>query len=111
MGGADPRERWTSCTRWGLSGSDGKPRNVVIDSNDDAWLIGLGGGCTDGWVDKELVDTVEGDEQGGQKNLGVSWMLRQRSIRGQGTLATTCDLTVNTSGVLPKFRLILSKPD
>lgn len=44
---------------WG----DGKAASVSIDEQDDAWLIDFGGGWTDGWVDKELADTVEGDQQ------------------------------------------------
>jgi Ser/Thr protein kinase RdoA (MazF antagonist) len=44
---------------WG----DGKAANVIIDEQDDAWLIDFGGGWTDGWVDEELADTVEGDQQ------------------------------------------------
>ncbi|KAJ4418793.1 hypothetical protein N0V82_005358 [Gnomoniopsis sp. IMI 355080] len=45
---------------WG----DAKPSNVVIDLNNDAWLIDFGGGWTDGWVDENLQETMEGDEQG-----------------------------------------------
>lgn len=44
---------------WG----DGKASNVIIDKEDNAWLIDFGGGWTEGWVDGELADTVEGDEQ------------------------------------------------
>jgi len=45
-------------TTWG----DGKASNVVIDERGDAWLIDFGGGWTNGWVDEELMNTVEGDE-------------------------------------------------
>ncbi|KAH5336012.1 hypothetical protein HBI23_047770 [Parastagonospora nodorum] len=44
---------------WG----DGKPDNVLIDSNSDVWVIDFGGGCANGWVDQELSGTVEGDLQ------------------------------------------------
>jgi serine/threonine protein kinase len=44
---------------WG----DGKPANVLIDIYDDAYLIDFGGGYTQGWVDKELSNTMEGDLQ------------------------------------------------
>lgn len=44
---------------WG----DAKPSNVVIDLNNDAWLIDFGGGWSEGWVDENLQNTVEGDQQ------------------------------------------------
>lgn len=48
----------------GLIWGDGKPRNVLIhEETDDAWLIDFGGGWTDGWVDRELMETQEGDKQ------------------------------------------------
>lgn len=45
---------------WG----DAKPSNVVIDLNNDARLIDFGGGWSEGWVDENLQNTVEGDQQG-----------------------------------------------
>jgi hypothetical protein len=48
----------------GIVWGDAKPDNVLIDSQDDAWLIDFGGGYTEGWVDKELAETMEGDLQG-----------------------------------------------
>jgi len=65
------REKWAAQIREtvvrlhaiGVVWGDGKPHNVVIDSMDDAWLVDFGGGWTPGWVDEELADTVEGDEQ------------------------------------------------
>ena len=47
----------------GIIWGDGKASNIVIDERDDAWLIDFGGGWTNGWVDAELANTVEGDEQ------------------------------------------------
>lgn len=44
---------------WG----DGKPSNVVVDNNDDAWLIDFGGGWSEGWVDEALQNTAAGDNQ------------------------------------------------
>jgi hypothetical protein len=44
---------------WG----DGKPANILIDVHDDAYLIDFGGGYTQGWVNKALSNTIEGDLQ------------------------------------------------
>lgn len=44
---------------WG----DAKPSNVVIDLSNDAWLIDFGGGWSEGWVDENLQNTVEGDKK------------------------------------------------
>lgn len=48
---------------WG----DAKPDNVLIGVHDDAYLVDFGGGYTNGWVDKELMNTQEGDLQGLQR--------------------------------------------
>jgi hypothetical protein len=48
----------------GIVWGDAKPDNVLIDSQDNSWLIDFGGGYTEGWVDKELAETMEGDLQG-----------------------------------------------
>ncbi|CZS90903.1 uncharacterized protein RAG0_01781 [Rhynchosporium agropyri] len=37
--------------------------NVLMDADDDAWLIDFGGGWTKGWVDENLAGTLEGDMQ------------------------------------------------
>jgi serine/threonine protein kinase len=47
----------------GVVWGDAKPDNVLIDQNDNAWVIDFGGGYTDGWVPKNLAGTVEGDLQ------------------------------------------------
>ncbi|KAI9878213.1 MAG: hypothetical protein M1830_001557 [Pleopsidium flavum] len=48
---------------WG----DVKPANVLVDKNDDAWIIDFGGGRTEGWIDEDLSGTKEGDLQGLKK--------------------------------------------
>ncbi|KAH7172981.1 hypothetical protein DER46DRAFT_499272 [Fusarium sp. MPI-SDFR-AT-0072] len=48
---------------WG----DGKPSNIIIDEQDNAWPIDFGGGYTRGWIDEDLAETKEGDEQALEK--------------------------------------------
>ncbi|KAI9147527.1 hypothetical protein HJFPF1_12553 [Paramyrothecium foliicola] len=50
--------------RSGIVWGDAKPDNVVIDQNQDAWLIDFGNSYTEGWVPRELAGTVEGDQVG-----------------------------------------------
>jgi hypothetical protein len=45
---------------WG----DFKPENMLVDEEDNIWLIDFGGGVTDGWVDGENMETERGDMQG-----------------------------------------------
>ncbi|GLA28439.1 hypothetical protein AnigIFM63326_006016 [Aspergillus niger] len=45
---------------WG----DVKTDNVLIDKNEDAWVIDFGGGYTEGWVAKEHMETMKGDAEG-----------------------------------------------
>lgn len=42
---------------------DAKPGNVIIDKDDNAWLIDFGGGFTELRVDRELYESREGDLQ------------------------------------------------
>ncbi|TPX12507.1 uncharacterized protein E0L32_000684 [Thyridium curvatum] len=57
----------------GLTWGDGKASNVLIDRDtDDAWVVDFGGGWTDGWVERELSGTVEGDEMALRKI--VEWL-------------------------------------
>ncbi|KIH88701.1 hypothetical protein SPBR_07368 [Sporothrix brasiliensis 5110] len=58
------RETVTSLHKAGVVWGDAKPDNVMVDGSDNAWLIDLGGGFTEGWVDKEKAGTKEGDLQG-----------------------------------------------
>ena len=48
----------------GVVWGDAKADNILIDGNDDAWVTDFGGGWTENWVDEELADSVEGDQQG-----------------------------------------------
>lgn len=54
----------------GVIWGDVKPANVLVDKNDDIWMIDFGGGYTRGWVDREIAGTVEGDKRGLQKIRG-----------------------------------------
>lgn len=66
------RQRWAGQIKWtvkalnavGVIWGDAKPGNIVIDLNDDAWVIDFGGGWTQGWVDANLQGAIQGDEQG-----------------------------------------------
>ncbi|KAF5648613.1 kinase subdomain protein [Fusarium sp. NRRL 52700] len=51
----------------GIAWGDAKPDNVLVDKENNAWLIDFGGGYTNGWVPKELSGTVEGDLQSLEK--------------------------------------------
>jgi hypothetical protein len=48
---------------WG----DAKADNFLVDRDDVLWLIDMGGSYTEGWIDPELADTEEGDDQGVEK--------------------------------------------
>lgn len=45
---------------WG----DVKAENVLVDQDNNAWITDFGGGYTEGWVDKRVAGTVEGDLAG-----------------------------------------------
>ncbi|OJD24950.1 hypothetical protein ACJ73_03686 [Blastomyces percursus] len=53
---------------WG----DAKAANVLIDVNGDAYLIDFGGGYTEGWVEKEMANSIDGDLQGLEN---IKWYL------------------------------------
>lgn len=53
----------------GIVWGDAKAENVLVDINDDAWVIDFGGGYTEGWVEKGSAGTVTGDVQGLSKIL------------------------------------------
>ncbi|OAX85527.1 hypothetical protein ACJ72_00065 [Emergomyces africanus] len=48
----------------GIIWGDVKPGNVLIDMDNNLWIIDFGGSYTPGWVDKKLMETMEGDLQG-----------------------------------------------
>ena len=48
----------------GIVWGDAKADHVLIDRNDDAWIIEFGGSYTEGWVEKALAGTIDGDAMG-----------------------------------------------
>ncbi|KAI1736020.1 hypothetical protein F4680DRAFT_433940 [Xylaria scruposa] len=48
----------------GVVWGDAKTDNVLIGKDGNAYLIDFGGSYTQGWVDKDKMETVEGDLQG-----------------------------------------------
>lgn len=52
---------------WG----DAKADNILIDTQDNAWIIDFGGSYTLGWVDAEKAGTIEGDMQGLAKIMDI----------------------------------------
>ena len=55
----------------GIVWGDAKADNVLIDQDDNAWIIDFGGSYTAGWVDKDKAGTIEGDMQGLEKILDM----------------------------------------
>lgn len=41
-----------------------KPENVLIDHDQNAWVIDFGGGFSPDFVDEVVMETAEGDNQG-----------------------------------------------
>ncbi|KAF2502492.1 hypothetical protein BU16DRAFT_612148 [Lophium mytilinum] len=54
-------ETLTALHRAGLVWGDAKPDNVLVDTENNAWIVDFGGSRTEGWVDKKTAGTVEGD--------------------------------------------------
>ncbi|KAL1853897.1 hypothetical protein Daus18300_011639 [Diaporthe australafricana] len=73
------RERWArqvshtveEVHRVGAVWGDVKADNVLIDKDQNAWVIDFEGGYTDGWVDEGKAGTKEGDLQGLGKILDL----------------------------------------
>ena len=51
----------------GIAWGDAKAANVLIDVNQDAYLIDFGGGYTEGWVERDKCNSIAGDLQGLEK--------------------------------------------
>lgn len=48
----------------GVVWGDAKPYIVLVDRHDSIWINDFGGAYTDGWVDEDKSETMEGDRQG-----------------------------------------------
>lgn len=48
----------------GIAWGDAKAGNILIDTDDNAWIIDFGGGYTREWVRKDRMGTIEGDQEG-----------------------------------------------
>lgn len=48
----------------GIIWGDVKPDNIMIDEKNNPWIVDFGGGYNSGWVDEDMMETVEGDLQG-----------------------------------------------
>ncbi|KAF3214508.1 hypothetical protein TWF192_006092 [Orbilia oligospora] len=65
------RERWAiqirqsleELHRIGVFWGGGKPSNIIIDDNNDLWLIDFGDGWTNGWTEEMSVGTLASDKQ------------------------------------------------
>lgn len=44
---------------------------MLMDKNDNLWMIDFRGSYTDSWVEPEVCETVEGDDQGLQEILAA----------------------------------------
>ncbi|KAF2809036.1 uncharacterized protein BDZ99DRAFT_533412 [Mytilinidion resinicola] len=60
-------ETLTGLHRSGVVWGNAKVDNVLIDTENNAWIVDFGGSYTEGWVDKETSGTVEGDLQALEK--------------------------------------------
>jgi hypothetical protein len=48
---------------WG----DAKADNFLVDKHDKLWIIDFGGSWTEGWIDPEIKETVQGDDMAMEK--------------------------------------------
>ncbi|OAL54798.1 hypothetical protein IQ07DRAFT_665206 [Pyrenochaeta sp. DS3sAY3a] len=69
------REGWSKKSKYyvdtlhkhGIIWGDAKADNFIVDEDDELWIIDFGGSYTEGWIDPEISDTKEGDDQGLEK--------------------------------------------
>ncbi|KAK7222976.1 hypothetical protein V2G26_010979 [Clonostachys chloroleuca] len=74
----------------GVVWGDVKADNVLIGMDKNAVVIDLEGGTTKGWVDRELLGTIEGDQQG-LKRL-VDFILNDESpLRLRNRIGSDCE--------------------
>lgn len=50
--------------RAGIVWGDVKAENVLVDREDNVWITDFGGGYTEGWVERQMAGTLEGDLAG-----------------------------------------------
>lgn len=59
--------------RHGVVWGDAKPDKVVIDTDDNAWVLDFGGGGTEGWMEPSMFQTKEGDLHAVAKMKDMLW--------------------------------------
>ena len=52
---------------WG----DAKADNFIVDNDDKLWIIDFGGSYTEGWVDPDKKETIEGDDMGTERIMNA----------------------------------------
>ncbi|KAH6842289.1 hypothetical protein B0I37DRAFT_195284 [Chaetomium sp. MPI-CAGE-AT-0009] len=66
----------TELHRHGLVWGDAKPDNIVIDTDDNVWVLDFGGGGTPGWMDHATFQTMKGD-------LNAVAKMKERLLRNE----------------------------
>ncbi|KAL6150493.1 hypothetical protein ACJQWK_00557 [Exserohilum turcicum] len=51
----------------GIIWGDAKADNFMVDADSELWIIDFGGSYTEGWIDPDISETLEGDDMGLQK--------------------------------------------